>query len=149
MAEVAVTDEPVSALEGAEAAAADVSPAVVLPEVEAGAEPEISVAPAALEAEAEVAVEAEAEVAEEAAVDVDVAAPAEESVMETLGEVTEVFAAVFADEEFLEDDDDEHKDRQKKKKGRTMVFDDKTGETFVVRKRRRPKDVWADFDEEF
>jgi len=51
--------------------------------------------------------------------------------------------------EFLDDDEDERKDRQKKKKGRTMVFDDKTGETFVMRKRRRHKDVWADFDEEF
>jgi hypothetical protein len=74
-------------------------------------------------------------------------AQAEELAMETLGEVAEVFPEIFEDEEFL--DDDGRKDKQKKKKGRTVVFDDKTGETFVVRKRRRPKDMWTDFGEEF
>jgi len=134
-AEVGEAAEMVSAPEKA----ADVSPVAELPVVEA---------PALLEAEEEVAVEAEAEVAEEAPVDID--AQAEGPVMEPLGEAAEVFAAVFEDEEFLdEDDDDGRKDKRKKKKGRAMVFDDKTGETFVMRKRKRPKDLWADFDEEF
>lgn len=133
-AEVAEAAEPV----GAPEKAAAVSPVAELPVAEA---------PALLEAEDEVAVEAEAEIVEEAPVDL--AAQAEEPVVETLGEAAEVFTAVFEDEEFLDDDDDGRKDRQKKKKGRTVVFDDKTGETFVVRKRRRPKDLWADFDEEF
>jgi N utilization substance protein A len=152
-AEVAVADELVSASEEEGAIAPAVAPAVSpegeLTEVEAEAvaELEMEATPVALESESEVAVEAEAEVAEEAPVDI--TAQAEELVMETFGEVVEVFPEVFEDEEFLDDDDDGQKDKRKKKKGRTMVFDDKTGETFVVRKRRRHKDMWTDFDEEF
>ncbi len=134
--------EPVSAPEEAGVVAPVISPAVELPgvEAEAVAEPETGVLPVALEAETEVA--------EETPVDT-IVAQAEDLAVETLGEVAEVFAEVFEDEEFLDDDDDERKDKRKKKKGRAMVFDDKTGETFVVRKRRGHKDLWADFDEEF
>ncbi len=136
-AEAEVEEAEAAELVSAPEEAADVSPVAELP----------AEAPALLEAREEVAVEAEAEVAEEAPVDID--AQAEGLVVETLGEAAEVFAAVFEDEEFLDDDEDERKDKRKKKKGRTMVFDDKTGETFVMRKRRRHKDLWADFDEEF
>lgn len=134
--------EPVSVPEEVVAAAPVVSPEVELPvvEAEAVAEPESGALPVALEAEVEVAEETP----------VDIVTQAEDLAVETLGEVAEVFAEVFEDEEFLdEDDDDGRKDRRKKKKGRAMVYDDKTGETFVMRKRRRHKDLWADFDEEF
>jgi N utilization substance protein A len=150
-AEVAEAAEPVSVSEEEDAVATAAAPVVSeegeLPEVEAEAVAELETVglPEAVEAEAEVAVEAEAEAAEEALVDI--AAQAEELAMETLGEVAEVFPEAF-DEEFLDDEDD-RRDKRRKKKGRTMVFDDKTGETFVVRKRRRPKDMWTDFDEEF
>jgi N utilization substance protein A len=149
--EVAAADELVSASEEDVAVAPAVSAEAELPEEEVEAE-----AVAELETEAqpvaEVAAEAEAEVAEDSAEEaqVDLTAQAEELVMETFGEVAEVFPEVFEDEDFLDDDDDGRKGRRsKKKKGRTMVYDDKTGETFVVRKRRRPKDMWTDFDEEF
>ncbi len=67
-----------------------------------------------------------------------------------LGKITliENYADIFEDEEFLEDEED-RKGKRKKKKGRPIVFDDKTGETFVVRKRRRHKDMWEDFSDEF
>ena len=147
--EVTEVTEPVSASEEEDAVATAAAPAVSpegeLPAEEVVAELETTDSSEALEAEAEVAVEAEAEAAEEASVDI--AAQAEELAMETLGEVAEVFPEVF-DEEFLDDEDD-RRDKRRKKKGRTMVYDDKTGETFVMRKRRRPKDMWTDFDEEF
>jgi len=145
--EAVVAAESASAPEEQGAVAPVVEPPVV--EAEAVAEPEAPGLPAALETEAEATSEAEAEVAEEAPVDI--VAQAEELALETLGEVAEVFPEVFEDEEFLDDDDDDdgRKGGRKKKKGRTVVFDDKTGETFVVRKRRRHKDVWVDFDEEF
>jgi N utilization substance protein A len=147
--EVTEVTEPVSASEEEDAVATATAPAISpegeLPAEEVVAELETTDSSEALEAEAEVAVEAEAEAAEEASVDI--AAQAEELAMETLGEVAEVFPEVF-DEEFLDDEDD-RRDKRRKKKGRTMVYDDKTGETFVMRKRRRPKDMWTDFDEEF
>jgi N utilization substance protein A len=150
-AEVAVAEvvEPAGATEEAGAVAQVVSAEVEPPvaEAEAVAEPEMADLPAALEAQADVVVEADEEFAEEALVDI--TAQADELAIEALGEVAEVFPEVFEDEEFLDDDDDGRKDRRKKKKGRAMVFDDKTGETFVMRKRRRHKDMWTDFDEEF
>ncbi|MFN2283258.1 MAG: transcription termination factor NusA [Anaerolineae bacterium] len=163
-AEVTAVDELVSVSEEEDAAAATaaasevapaVSPEAELPEEEAEVVAELG-PEAASEPEAEVAAEAEAEVVEDVAADadkegsVDIAAQAEELVMETFDEVVEVFPEVFEDEDFLDDDDDGRKGkRRKKKKGRTVVYDDKTGETFVVRKRRRHKDVWTDFDQEF
>ena len=144
-AEVAVADELVSVSEDEVALTPAVSPEGELPEAEAVAELETETPSAATEPEAE-AETVEKAVGEEP---VDVAAQAEELVMETLGEVAEVFPEIFEDEEFLDDDDDGRKDKRKKKKGRTVVFDEKTGETFVVRKRRRHKDMWTDFDEEF
>lgn len=107
--------------------------------------PLLAEAPVVLEAAAEIALEAEAEVAE--AAPVEVVAQDGELAVAAVVEATAVYTAVFEDEEFL--DDDEQKDKRKKKKGRTVVFDDKTGETFVVRKRRRPSDTWESFDEEF
>ena len=146
--ETAAAAEPVSALEEEIAVAPDVSTVdTSVPEADTIAEPESIDMPEPLQAEAEIVAEAQVEVDEE--VQVDIAVQAEELALETFSEVAEVFPEVFADEEFLDDDDDERKDQRKKKKGRTMVFDDKTGETFVMRKRRRHKDVWADFDEEF
>jgi len=143
VAETPMAIEPVIAPEEAGAVAPVVSPAVELPDVEAVAEavvePEAGAVPVALEADTEVAEETP----------VAVVTQAEDLAVETFGEVAEVFAEVFEDEEFLDEDDDGRKDRRKKKKGRAVVFDDKTGETFVVRKRRGHKDLWADFDEEF
>lgn len=151
--EIAITDkaqvEPAIAVETAVALKEEaLSPAVELPveETTAVAEPEMVGSTAPLEAEIEVVSEAEAEVVEEAPADI--ATQAEELVEETFSEVAEVFPDMFEDEEFL-DGEDEQRDRRKKKKGRAVVYDDKTGETFVMRKRRRHKDVWADFDEEF
>jgi N utilization substance protein A len=98
----------------------------------------------------EIALEAETapEVAEAVAVDVSVETvePLDTEADKTVT-FAESFVGVFEDDELLDEDDD-RKDKRKKKKGRTVVFDDKTGETFVVRKRRR-KDGWEEFGDEF
>ncbi len=136
---------PVSAPEEAPEVAPAVAPEVEQPVVAAEAVAESVAGP---EAEAvPVALEAEVEVAEETPVDT--VTQAEDVAVETFGEVAEVFAEIFEDEEFLDEDEGGRRDKRKKKKGRAMVFDDKTGETFVMRKRRRHKDMWEDFDEEF
>jgi len=151
-AEVVEAEELVSASEKEGTIVQPVAPEGELPEegTEAVAEPEMEATSVLLEPEAEVTVEVETEVVEEAVEDapVDITTQAEELLTETFDEVVEVFPEVFEDEDFLDDDDDGRKGRRKKK-GRTVVYDDKTGETFVVRKRRRGKDMWVDFGEEF
>ncbi|HQE91803.1 MAG TPA: transcription termination factor NusA [Anaerolineae bacterium] len=101
--------------------------------------------------ETEVAREAETapEVAEAVTADVTVATvEATEAEEGQQVKFAESYVNVFEDDELLEEDD-ENKDKRKKKKGRTVLYDDKTGETFVVRQRRRPKDMWDNFGDEF
>jgi len=99
--------------------------------------------------EAAIEVETAAEVVETVAADVTARV---EDVLEAEEKKPVTFAkdaiSLFEDEDLLEEEDD-RKDRRKKKKGRTVVYDDKTGETFVVRKRRRHRDMWEEFGDEF
>ncbi|MBN2002481.1 MAG: transcription termination/antitermination protein NusA [Anaerolineae bacterium] len=64
-----------------------------------------------------------------------------------LVEVPEVFEAFEEEEDFEDDRQPAGKKRRKHRKDRTVVFDDKTGETFVMRKhrRRQQSDVWDEY----
>jgi N utilization substance protein A len=87
------------------------------------------------------------EVAAETASEADAASEEAVFAPEAITEIIEDFTEAFGDDDTF--DDDGPKGRRGKKKGRTVVFDDKTGETFVVRKRRRrQKDIWQDFGDE-
>ncbi len=105
------------------------------------------------ETPAEVAVETVlvAEAVEEALTETasETAAEAEASALapEVLGEVAEVYETLEDEEEFDEDHQPTGKKRRKHRKDRTVVFDDKTGETFVMRKHRRRQqtDVWDEY----
>ena len=113
----------------------------------------VSIQGSAVEGEAKAVVEAAEKGAEEI-----VDATADETGAEpesdlfqptTIAGLVENFTETFEDEEPLEAEA-QTKKRSKKKKGRTVVYDDKTGETFVVRKRRRShKGAWEEFDDDF
>lgn len=162
----AVTASGLRYLEAGEAPAVEAVAAPVLVEaaeavvVEAEGEPlaeEVALPAEAVAGDVEapgVALEVETapEVAEAVAVDVSVETVETVATLETETDKTVTFAEsyvdIFEDDELVDEDDD-RKDKRKKKKGRTVMYDDKTGETFVVRKRRRHKDMWDDFGNEF
>lgn len=161
-------------------AGAEAPPSVVQePPVEAEALGAVAV-PAAAEVGAEIPVAAaggmefpvvaEESVAAEAVVevggDVEAQVEADEAVVEAAtGETgqepveglfeAEAFAVLVEDlDETFEDEETPEVSTQgkkrRKKKGRAVVYDEETGETFVVRKRRRShKDAWEDFDDDF
>ena len=77
---------------------------------------------------------------------------------EERGEVSidQVFDAPGIAVQYVPDEEEEKllvkkKSKKKKKKGkgrsRTIIYDEEAGETFVVRKRRRNKDPWAEYDD--
>ncbi|MGC9467369.1 MAG: hypothetical protein ACP5HS_02140, partial [Anaerolineae bacterium] len=72
-----------------------------------------------------------------------------EGLAELVGDLDEI---VYEDEEEVELGD--RSPTQKRRKGRkqrrrTIVYDDATGETFVVRKRRRGQDAWDEYGEDY
>ncbi len=139
-------------VEAAEAGVAEAEGELLAEEVALSAEAVVTAEAVAGEVEEpEVALEAETapEVAEAVTVDVSVKTvePLETEAGKTVT-FAESYVDIFEDDELLDEDDD-RKDKRKKKKGRTVMFDDKTGETFVVRKRRRHQDTWDDFGDGF
>ena len=139
IADIAVAVEVESAIETAAVEEAD---------EEAIAEEELAdVVTSAPETTSEAAEVVEATAVDETASEAEAASEEDVFAPEAVTEVIEDFTAAFSDDEQF--DDDGPKGRGGKKKGRTVVYDDKTGETFVVRKRRRQKDIWQDFGEEF
>ena len=70
--------------------------------------------------------------------------------------IEEVFSYPGIAVQYVPDEEEEKlltkkKSKKKKKKGksrgRTIIYDDEAGETFVVRKRRRSKDIWDEYDD--
>ncbi len=80
----------------------------------------------------------------------------EETALEVDSSGDEGFAASLDDVAFADEDDEEDADisesgeRQgKKRRQRTVMFDDASGETFVVRKHRAGSDSWDEYSEDF
>ncbi len=70
--------------------------------------------------------------------------------------IEEVFSYPGLAVQYVPDEEEEKlltkkKSKKKKKKGksrgRTIIYDEEAGETFVVRKRRRSKDLWDEYDD--
>ncbi len=73
-----------------------------------------------------------------------------------VGALDDGFAASLDDVVFADEDDEESTeipesgDRQgKKRRRRTVMYDDASGETFVVRKHRSGSDSWGEYNEDF
>lgn len=140
--------------------------AVVEEAVEAAVTDEGEAAPESDEASAEVGAGVASPVEDETPVDEVEAVVEAEPVVETQPETpaepepepdpfqATPFSALVEnfDETFEEEDleDTSKTKKRKKKKGRAVVYDEETGETFVVRKRRRShKDVWENYGDDY
>ena len=159
--------EPVDSVTGEVAAAEQPEAIETLPDAEAGAEPSAPVAVEAEDIAAAGAIAVTAEVSEAAdgaqtVEEVPVVTAEEAAVAEAAqplpegAPVAEVVAPIGgvvyddAEEAELEEPGAAGKPGKGRKRRRTVVFDDTTGETFVVRKRRgRTVDGWDEYSEEF
>ncbi len=157
-----VAEEAVVAAEEVveEVAAEEIPELVEEPALEPVADVEVVVAAeveGAVEDTMETAAEAVAEAEETAAAESEPAEGEEEAPWEEpefdIADVAEVYSYEESDEEYEDEDDFSkpgEKRKRRKKKGRTIVFDEESGETFTVHKRRRSQrfeDMWEDYIE--
>ncbi len=153
VAELTAQDAEVEAAEAVELDTEEEAREITEPESSAP-EPEPGVE-AITEAEAEAGIEAEAE-EEVEIVEVHDAQTEEEEDAQSIEEIfkADIFSVPVEDYETVEDEEEfEQEDTSKKqrnrKKRRTVLYDEERDETFVVRKRRRHKDVWDEYGDGF
>jgi len=106
-----------------------------------------------METEPEIEALAEADAMAEEELEAEPVSEDEEPPLEELFQADAIVGVVpyqtFEEDEDFEDDASSSEKRRKRKKGRTVLYDDERGETFVVRKRRRGRDAWNEYGDDF